>query len=105
MIDLELDQYSVEHNDSAFFPSLKEANRDPLSKMYEERGEILAKLNAHYCQQPPLANDDIHRIKQHQDIYELKKLLHTNLEKITLPTDRPRYGPGAIVPNSILVSE
>ncbi|CAF4224081.1 unnamed protein product, partial [Rotaria sp. Silwood2] len=85
-----------------FFPYVKEANQDPLSKLYEERQQKLSELQEHYRDQPPFPNDDIRIIKQQQDKYELKKLLSSNFEKITLPSDRPQYGPGAIVPNSVL---
>jgi hypothetical protein len=97
------DPYVVEQDDNGFFPSLKEANQDPLLKVYKEREEKLVQLEEHYRDQPPFADDDIRLIKQQQDKYELKKLLNNNLEKITLPADRPHYGPGAIVPNSVLV--
>ena len=83
---------------------MKEAKHDPLENIYKEREETLMKLNKHYQTQPPYQSDDIRIIKQQQDKYELKKLLNSNLEKITLPPDRPQYGPGAIVPNSVLVS-
>ncbi len=82
---------------------MKEANQDPISKLYKDREEKLSKLHEHYRDQPPFDNDDIRLIKQQQDKYELKKLLNNNLEKITLPADRPHYGPGIIVPNSVLV--
>ena len=101
--DLEPDPYVIETDDNGFFPSLKEANQDPLSKLYTERAEKLSELQEHYRDQPPFANDDIRRIRQQQEKYELKKLLNNNVEKITLPSDRPHYGPGAIVPNSVLV--
>lgn len=94
----------IETDDNGFFPSLKEANHDPLSKVYQEREQMLSKLEGHYRQQPPFPDDNIRIIMQQQEKYELKKLLHNNLEKITLPTDRPHYGPGAIVPNSVLVT-
>jgi hypothetical protein len=100
---LEPDPYVVEKDDG-FFPSLKEANQDPLSKLYKEREQKLSQLEEHYRHQHPLLHDDIRLIKQQQEKYELKKLLHNNLEKITLPSDRPHYGPGTIVPNSVLVS-
>ncbi len=103
MLDLEPDPYVIEKDDDGFFPSLKEANQDPLSKVYKEREQQLSELQEHYRQQPPFLNDNIRLIKQQQDKYELKKLLNNNLEKITLPSDRPHYGPGAIVPNSVLV--
>jgi hypothetical protein len=95
----------IETDTDGFFPSLKEANQDPLSKLYEEREEKLTKLQEHYRDQPPFLNDDIRLIKQQQEKYELKKLLNTNVEKITLPDNRPHYGPGAIVPNSVLVRD
>ena len=101
--DLEPDPYVIERDDDGFFPSLKEANQDPLSKMYQEHEEKLSQLHEHYRNQPPFLNDDIRILKLQQDKYELKKLLNKNLEKITLPTERPHYGPGAIVPNSVLV--
>lgn len=82
---------------------MKEANQDPLSRLYREHKDKLSELDEHYQTQPPFTHDDIRVIKQQQDKYELKKLLHKNLEKITLPSDRPHYGPGAIVPNSVLV--
>lgn len=72
--------------------------------MYKDRTEKLSELEEHYRTQPPFVHDDFRVIKQQQDKYELKKLLHKNLEKITLPSDRPQYGPGAIVPNSVLVN-
>jgi hypothetical protein len=105
MIDLEPDPYVIEQDNDGFFPSLKEANQDPLSKLYEEREQKLSTLQEHYRNQAPFFNDDIRIIKQQQEKYELKKLLNTNLEKITLPNDRPHYGPGAIVPNSVLVRD
>ena len=101
----EPDPYVIERDDNGFFPSLKEANPDPLSKIYEDREQMLAKLDEHYSQQPPFFDDNIRIIKQQQEKYQLKKLLHTNLEKITLPNERPQYGPGAIVPNSVLVTD
>ncbi|CAF2479912.1 unnamed protein product [Rotaria sp. Silwood2] len=96
------DPYVIQKDDDGFFPSVKEANQDPLSKLYEERQQKLSELQEHYRDQPPFPNDDIRIIKQQQDKYELKKLLSSNFEKITLPSDRPQYGPGAIVPNSVL---
>ncbi|CAF0730534.1 unnamed protein product [Rotaria sordida] len=96
------DPYVIQIDDDGFFPSVKEANQDPLSKFYEKRQEKLSELQEHYRNQPPFLNDDIRIIKQQQDKYELKKLLNNNVEKITLPGDRPQYGPGAIVPNSVL---
>ena len=102
--NLEPDPYAIEEDNNGFFPSLKEANADPLEKIYQEREKTLTKLDEHYRFQPPFATDDIRSIKQHQEKYELKKLLNANLEKITLPDNRPRYGPGAIVPNSVLVN-
>lgn len=89
--------------DDGFFPSLKEAHQDPLSKLYEERQQKLAELDKHYRDKPPFVHDDIRLIKQQQEKYELKKLLTNNLTKLTLPCDRPHYGPGAVVPNSVLV--
>ena len=73
--------------------------------MYQQHITQLSELEEHYRHQPPYLNDDIRLIKQQQDKYELKKLLKTNLEKITLPSERPNYGPGAIVPNSVLVNK
>ncbi|CAF1127858.1 unnamed protein product [Rotaria sordida] len=96
------DPYVIQIDDDGFFPSVKEANQDPLSKFYEKRQEKLSELQEHYRNQPPFLNDDIRIIKQQQDKYELKKLLNNNVEKITLPGNRPQYGPGAIVPNSVL---
>lgn len=71
--------------------------------MYEERQKKLTELHEHYRDQPPFPHDDIRVIKKQQDKYELKKLLNNNLERITLPSDRPHYGPGTTVPNSVLV--
>jgi hypothetical protein len=99
---VEPDPYVIDR-DNGFFPSLKEAITDPLSTLYKDREKELSKLHEHYRDQPPFVNDDIRLIKQQQDKYELKKLLTNNLEKITLPADRPRYGPGILVPNSVLV--
>ncbi|CAF0753292.1 unnamed protein product [Rotaria sp. Silwood1] len=96
------DPYVIQTDDDGFFPSVKEADQDPLSKLYEERQQKLFELQEHYRSQPPFPNDDIRIIKQQQDKYELKKLLNSNVEKITLPSDRPHYGSGAIVPNSVL---
>jgi hypothetical protein len=84
---VEPEPYVVDSRDNAFFPSLKEAKADPLPQIYHEREQTLTELNEHY----------------HSGA--LKKLLQSNLEKLTLPPDRPRYGPGAIVPNSVLVSD
>jgi len=103
IFNLEPDPYVIEKDDDGFFPSLKKANQDPLLKLYNEHEQKLSELEEHYRDQPPFLNDDIRLIKQQQDKYELKKLLHNNLQKITLPSDRPHYGPGAIVPNSVLV--
>lgn len=101
----EPDPYVIERDDDGFFPSLKEANQDPLSKLYKEQEKKLSDLQEHYSHQPPYPHDDIRTIRQQQEKYELKKLLKNNLEKITLPSDRPHYGPGAIVPNSVLVKK
>ena len=105
MFDLELDTFITQTDDEGFFPSIKEANQDPLSKLYQERQKKLSDLQDHYRDQAPRLNDDIRIIKQQQEKYELKKLLNNNLEKITLPSDRPHYGPGAAVPNSVLVKD
>ena len=101
-IYIEPDPYVIDR-DNGFFPPLKEAIPDPLSTLYKDREEELSKLHEHYRDQAPFMNDDIRLIKQQQDKYELKKLLNNNLEKITLPADRPHYGPGLLVPNSVLV--
>ncbi len=103
MFHLEPDPYIIEKDDNGFFPSLKQANQDPLFKVYEECEHNLSKLQEHYSHQPPFPHDNIRVIKSQQEKYELKKLLNNNLEKITLPSDRPHYGPGALVPNSVLV--
>ncbi|CAF4508243.1 unnamed protein product [Rotaria socialis] len=97
-----LDTFITQRDDEGFFPSIKEANQDPLSQLYQERQKKLSELQEHYSNQAPRLNDDIRIIKQQQEKYELKKLLNNNLEKITLPDDRPHYGPGAVVPNSVL---
>jgi hypothetical protein len=104
IFNLEPDPYIIEKDDDGFFPSLKKANQDPLLKIYNEREQKLSQLEEHYRSQSPFLDDDIHSIKQQQqEKYELKKLLNNNLQKITLPSSRPHYGPGAIVPNSVLV--
>ena len=85
---------------------MKDASQDPLSGMYAEREQTLTNLKEYYGeQQPATPHDHASYTKRHQEKHELKKLLDSNLQKITLPMDRLRYGPGSTVPNSVLVRE
>jgi hypothetical protein len=103
-LNLEPDPYVIE-KDNGFFRSLKEANSDPLSKFYEEREQKLSQLQEHYSNQSPFPSDDILLVKLQQEKQEVKKLLDSNLQKITLPSNRPHYGPGITIPNSVLVRD
>ena len=74
--------------------------------MYAEREQTLTNLKECYVeQQPATPKDHARHTKHQQEKHELKKLLDSNLQKITLPMDRLRYGPGSTVPNSVLVRE
>ncbi|UJR35912.1 hypothetical protein I4U23_028653 [Adineta vaga] len=95
------DPYIID-KDNGFFRSLKEANSDPLSKMYDDREQKLSQIQQEYRYQSSHPSDDIRLLKLEQDKVEAKKLLESNLQKITLPFQRPHYGPGTTVPNSVL---
>ncbi|CAF0962576.1 unnamed protein product [Adineta steineri] len=95
------DPYTID-GDNGFFRSLKEANSDPLLKLYDDRGQQLYQLQQHYRFQSTLPNNDIHSLKQQQEQNEAKKLLESNLQKLTLPSERPHYGSGTMIPNSVL---
>ena len=90
--------------DNGFFRSLKEANSDPITKLFVDREQKLSQLEQHYREPLPFPDDDVRLAKLEQDRYEAKKLLEHNLQRITLPSQRPpHYGPGTTVPNSVLV--
>ncbi|CAF0727372.1 unnamed protein product [Didymodactylos carnosus] len=95
--------------DNGFFPSLKEAQQDPISIMYKNHETKLQEIQAHYNVETIDQNRILTDIRQSpylkrslDEKYEIKKLLNQNLEHITLPENRPKYGPGAFVPNSVL---
>lgn len=94
--------YTID-TDNGFFRSLKEANSDPLSQLYEEGAQRLSQVRAQYSLEPPFPTDDTRLAKLEQERSEAKKLLESNLKKITMPSGRPHYGPGLTVPNSVLV--